>query len=169
MRRQRDLHSRGQRARGDHLTARLGRRHLGTAGERLEDRDHRVVFHLLGVDDQLVERGIGDVDLVEIAHSAGLLEVVAAHELGGRAIVGRLTGHLGGALDPLLHPVLERTDDPGAEHVRDAAEQPLATAAHQDAVVVFGELEAGRLEHGDVMARLGVEALEQSRLRLIEM
>jgi hypothetical protein len=64
--------------------------------------------------------------------------------------------------------VLERRDHAGAEHVRDAAQEPLAAAAHQDAVVVLGELQARRLEHGDVMAGLRVEALEQGRLRLIE-
>ena len=64
--------------------------------------------------------------------------------------------------------MLERRDDPHAQHVRHAAEQPLTAAAHQHAVVVLGELEARRLQHGDVVARLGVEALEERRLRLVE-
>src|SRR5207249_11664026 len=45
---------------------------------------------------------------------------------------------------------------------------PLAAAAHEDGVVRFGELELRRLQHGDVVARLGVEALEERRLGLLE-
>ena len=108
--RERILHPRRQRARRDHLAADVGRRHLGTAHEPLDDGDHRLVLHLLGVDDQVVERRIREVDLIEIPHPSGFLGVVAAHELGGRPLIRRLARHLGGALDPMLHAVLERRE-----------------------------------------------------------
>jgi len=46
--------------------------------------------------------------------------------------------------------VLERREDPDPEHMRHAAEQPLAAAAHQHVVVVSGKLKAGGLQNGDV-------------------
>ncbi len=49
-----------------------------------------------------------------------------------------------------------------------AAEQPLSSTAHEDHIVGLGELEERGLENGDVVARLRIEALEERRLRLIE-
>ena len=50
-----------------------------------------------------------------------------------------------------------------------AAEQPLSSPAHEDRVVGLRELEESGLENGDVVARLRIEALEERRLRLVEM
>src|SRR5262245_18627530 len=52
--------------------------------------------------------------------------------------------------------------------VGDAPKEPLPAAPHQHDSILLGELEERRLDHGDVSARLGVEALEERGLRLVE-
>ncbi|OLE39723.1 MAG: hypothetical protein AUG00_00980 [Candidatus Rokubacteria bacterium 13_1_20CM_2_70_7] len=168
MHRQRDLHAGGQRSIGNDLPSGPGRRQARVARGALDHLDGGLVRQLLAVDHQVVQRGVPDVDLVEVTHPARLLVVVAPDELGGGALVRRLAGHLRRPFDPLLDTLLEGGDHPHAQHVGDPAQQPLATAPHQDDVVGLGELQQRRLENGDVVARLGVEALEQRRLRLIE-
>ncbi len=49
-----------------------------------------------------------------------------------------------------------------------AAQEPLAAAPHEHDAVLLGELVERGLHGGDVAARLGVEALEQRGLRLVE-
>jgi hypothetical protein len=48
------------------------------------------VAELLGVNHDVVRRGIGEVRLIEVAHAVGLFGVVAAEQIRGGALVGRL-------------------------------------------------------------------------------
>jgi hypothetical protein len=54
------------------------------------------------------------------------------------------------------------------EHVRDTPQKPLPRPPHEHHAVLLGELVQRRLQHGDVAPGLGVEALEQRGLGLVQ-
>ena len=132
VRRQRHLHPRRERPRRDHLAAGISRRHLGTAHQPSATVDHRVVLHLLGVDrpsrrasDRRCPLRRGTAFCPDFSASSRRTSSAAARWFGVSPVISAV------ALDPLLHPMLERRDDPDAQHVGHAAEQPLTAAAHQ--------------------------------------
>ena len=67
-----------------------------------------------------------------------------------------------------LDAQIEGRHDPHAQHVGDAPEQPLPRAPHEHDPILLGELVERGLEHRDVPSRLGVEALEEGRLGLVQ-
>ena len=167
VRRQRGAHARGERPVA-HLLPRL--RGRGEApdepGDRLDARVHR---ELLGVEDEVVQRRIAPVDVVEIPDAPVLLLVAAAHHLHRRADVHallRLAGHL---LHDALDPELEGRDHEDAQDVRDAAQQHLAAPRVDDDVVLLRHVQEGGLEDGDVLPGLDVEPLEERGLLLVEL
>ena len=168
MRGEGDLDPGGEGARGDDPPARVGGGHLGPAHGPLEHLDHRLALQPLGVDDQVVEVGIDDVDLVEVAHAAGLLAVVAAHEVDHRALVG---------LSPdcaTTRRIHWRTRCSNGAMMRTRSTWGMPRRSHCPPRPMSTTLSASansskrRLEHGDVVAGLGVEPLEERRLGLVE-
>src|SRR5260370_15044545 len=97
--------------------------------------DGSVVGDLLGVDHDVVEGGIRDVDLVEVLHAARAIVVVAPDEVGGRTLVRGLAGQLRRAANPVADALLEPLGNANAEHVWDSAQEPLPSAPHEHDVV----------------------------------